>query len=141
MRLAAFRRCRSMPARDTMPQRSDNHPPQGAFEPLRREPGRLVRNLIAIPLAMALSLALAAGHGRPQEGGHQDPNQTPSTPAPAQHAPTQAPAPAPGQAPPVESRKNGQFTLSAKVNLVVLPASVVDKKGRKVEDLAQGDFQ
>lgn len=124
-----------------MPQRSDNHPPQGAFEPLRREPGRLVRNLIAIPLATALSLALAAGHARPQEGGHQDPNQTPSAPAPAQHGPAQAPAPAPGQAPPAESRKNGQFTLSAKVNLVVLPASVVDKKGRKVEDLAQGDFQ
>src|SRR5579859_3466727 len=134
-----------MPARDTMPLRSENHPLRDAFEPLRGAPGRLVRNLIATLLATVLSLALAgtAGLALPQEGGHQDPNSPGSSPAPVQQAPSpaQPPAPATGQSPQVQKQKGGQFTISAKVDLVVLPATVVDKKGRRVNDLTQSDFQ
>jgi Ca-activated chloride channel homolog len=127
-----------------MPQPSKDLPPRGAFEPFWA-PGRLVRNLIANLFATALTLAVAvvAPYACAQEGGHQGPAQTPATPAPVQQAPApSAPQPgAPSESPRVQKRNNGQFTISTKVDLVVLPATVVDKKGRRVNDLTQNDFE
>jgi len=128
-----------------MPQRNENQPSRDVFEPIRRVSGRLVKNSIAALLATALTLTFAgaSGFGGPQEGGHQGTGQTPSSPAPSQQIP---PPTAPNQptgapAPPVQRQRNGQFTISTKVNLVVLPATVVDKKGRRINDLTQTDFQ
>jgi Ca-activated chloride channel homolog len=129
-----------------MPQHSKNHPPRGAFKPVlpRRAQGGLVSNFRATLLATALSFALtvAAAYGRPQEGGHQDPNQTPTNAAPVQQVPpASSPAPANRQTPQVQKQRSGQFTISTKVELVVLPATVVDKKGRRVNDLTENDFR
>lgn len=42
--------------------------------------------------------------------------------------------------PPPQS-KGGEYKIGVDVNLVVLPVSVVDKKGRRVEDLQRDNFQ
>jgi VWFA-related protein len=52
----------------------------------------------------------------------------------------QAPQPANPQTPPAE-KKGREYTINVDVNLVVLHATVVDKKGRMVNDLKSGDFQ
>jgi Ca-activated chloride channel family protein len=127
-----------------MLQPSKNHRPGGASRSLRSIAGPLVKNLSATLLATALSFALVAASAHAQEGGRaSDPAS--STPVPAPQAPASSspqPQAGPGQAaPPVQKSKNGQFTISAKVNLVVLPATVVDKKGRRVNDLAEDDFK
>jgi len=45
------------------------------------------------------------------------------------------------QAIPLPQSKGGEYKIGVDVNLVVLPVSVVDKKGRRVEDLKQDNFQ
>lgn len=55
-------------------------------------------------------------------------------------AQTQAPQPTSGQAPAIQ-KQNGQYTLHANVNLVVLHATVVDKKGHMIDDLGRSDFR
>ena len=52
---------------------------------------------------------------------------------------TQPPAPAGSQTPPME-KQGGSFKISTKVDLVVLRATVLDKQGRMVNDLAKDDF-
>jgi VWFA-related protein len=52
----------------------------------------------------------------------------------------QAPQPANPQTPPAE-KKGREYTINVDVNLVVLHATVVDKKGRMVNDLRSQDFQ
>ncbi len=52
----------------------------------------------------------------------------------------QAPQPANPQTPPAE-KKGREYTINVDVNLVVLHATVVDKKGRMVNDLKSQDFQ
>jgi Ca-activated chloride channel family protein len=53
---------------------------------------------------------------------------------------TQPPSPATGSTPQTE-KQGGGFKISAKVELVVLRATVVDKQGRMVNDLTKDDFQ
>src|SRR5579875_1758898 len=55
-------------------------------------------------------------------------------------AQTQAPQPSSGQTPAIQ-KQNGQYTLHANVNLVVLHATVVDKKGHMIDDLGRNDFR
>ncbi len=43
--------------------------------------------------------------------------------------------------PPQTQKKTGEYTLKKDVDLVVLPVSVLDKKGRRVENLKKEDFQ
>lgn len=45
------------------------------------------------------------------------------------------------QASPLPQSKGGEYKIGVDVNLVVLPVSVVDRKGRRVEDLKQDNFQ
>lgn len=52
----------------------------------------------------------------------------------------QAPQPANPRTPRPE-RKGGEYTLKVDVNLVVLHATVLDKRGRMVNDLKQDDFR
>jgi VWFA-related protein len=52
----------------------------------------------------------------------------------------QGPAPANPNTPAIE-KKGQEYTINVDVNLVVLHASVVDKKGRVVNDLKQEDFR
>ena len=52
----------------------------------------------------------------------------------------QAPQPANPQTPPVE-KKGREYTIPVDVNMVVLHATVVDKKGRIVNDLKSEDFR
>ena len=52
----------------------------------------------------------------------------------------QTPQPANPQTPPAE-KKNKEYTISVDVNEVVLHATVIDKKGRIVNDLKQDDFR
>jgi len=54
----------------------------------------------------------------------------------------QAQAPQPAHAtPPPPEKKPGEYTINVDVNLVVLHATVLDKKGRQVSDLKQNDFR
>ena len=109
----------------------------------------MVKNMIAAGLAMVLSLVFASARTPiyAQEGGHQNPSQPAPSSTPAQQAPqnpasappAQPAVPAAPPTPPVQ-KQGGQFTISAKVDLVVLPATVVDKKGRRVNDLTENDF-
>jgi Ca-activated chloride channel homolog len=59
---------------------------------------------------------------------------------PALLAAQTAPQPANSVTPQVEKR-SGEYVLKTDVNLVVLPVSVVDKKGRRVENLKKEDFK
>ena len=128
-----------------MPQHSKNRPPRGTFETvlIRGARGGRVSHVSGALLATALSFAFTVAAGHAQEGGHQDPNRPTTTPAPAQQTPppSQSPVPATRSTPQVQKQRNGQFTISTKVDLVVLPATVVDKKGRRINDLTEGDFQ
>ncbi len=54
---------------------------------------------------------------------------------------TQPPVPAGGQTPPAQKNRAGGYTIQTRVNLVVLPATVVDAKGHMVNDLAASDFK
>ena len=42
---------------------------------------------------------------------------------------------------PAQQKKDGQYKINVNVNLVVLHATVVDKKGRRIDDLPQTDFR
>ncbi|HUI43345.1 MAG TPA: VWA domain-containing protein [Terriglobia bacterium] len=61
--------------------------------------------------------------------------------APGAAGATEAPVPAGGQAPTVEKKPGGGFEIRHEVALVVLRATVVDKKGRMINDLARDDFK
>jgi Ca-activated chloride channel homolog len=52
----------------------------------------------------------------------------------------QAPAPARPGTPPLE-KKGGEYKINVDVNLVVLHATVLDKRDRMVNDLKEGDFK
>lgn len=99
------------------------------FAPRRLRPGAWGSVLGAWMLASALAMALPA---RAQ-------SQAKSQSAP--QGQTQPPAPGNSQTPPAQKNKAGGFTIVAKVNLVVLPATVVDAKGRLVNDLTSSDFK
>lgn len=61
---------------------------------------------------------------------------------PAALTATQAQPPKPANARTPSARKqNGQYTLHANVNLVVLHATVVNKKGQMIDDLGKADFE
>lgn len=79
-------------------------------------------------LASVLAGALASG------AQSQPRSQNPPPPQ------NQPPASTSGQ-PPVQKNRVGGFIIQAKVNLVVLPATVVDAKGRMVNDLTASDFK
>lgn len=53
----------------------------------------------------------------------------------------QAPPPAPAAPKPPVEKKTGEYKIGVDVNLVVLHATVVDKKGRMVNDLQKDDFR
>jgi VWFA-related protein len=53
---------------------------------------------------------------------------------------SQAPQPANPQTPPAE-KKGREYTINVDVNLVVLHATVIDKRGRMVNDLKSEDFR
>jgi len=55
-------------------------------------------------------------------------------------APGRAQSPARAQ-PPAAGKKTGGYTINVDVNLVVLHATVIDKSGRPVNDLKQGNFR
>jgi len=106
-----------------------------------------MRILSALLLGAGLSLAaqpMGFGHAAsaPQAPASQSQTQpaSPAGQAGQVPAPSEPPTPASGQTPNVQ-RKGGGFTISAKVDLVVLPATVADKKGRLVNNLTQSDFQ
>lgn len=61
--------------------------------------------------------------------------------APAPETPTQGPTPANNQTPHVQQRSGGGFTISTQVNLTVLRATVLDKRGRMINDLTKNDFE
>lgn len=61
--------------------------------------------------------------------------------APTPETPTQGPSPANGQTPHIQQRPGGGFKITTQVNLTVLRATVLDKKGRMVNDLTKNDFQ
>jgi Ca-activated chloride channel homolog len=80
---------------------------------------------------LAIELVGAAS-GRAQSASSQQ-----KPPASAE----QPPASASPQTPSVEKGQSGGYTIVAKVNLVVLPATVVDTKGHLVSDLTASDFK
>ena len=112
-----------------MPQRSNrySHSRTRHFASGRLTPGAW---WIALGVFMLGSLASAALPARAQSGTKNPPQGQ-----------TQAPAPGNPQTPPAQKSGNGRFTIVAKVNLVVLPATVVDAKGRMVNDLTASDFK
>jgi Ca-activated chloride channel homolog len=119
-----------------MPQRSNRHPdstPFRRFTAPRFGPaaGRFRPSACALAAAL-LTLSLWTHSGAAQSA------PTPQKPPDSQ---TQPPTPAGGQTPSVEKGQNGGYTIVAKVNLVVLPATVVDAKGHLVNDLAASDFK
>jgi Ca-activated chloride channel homolog len=115
-----------------MPQRSNRRPGPNllrCFASSRLAPGA---QWIALGACLLVSAAAATFPGVAQSSAPtQDPPQ----------AATQGPAPAGAQTPPVEKNKGGGFTIVAKVNMVVLPATVVDAKGHMANDLTAGDFK
>jgi len=57
-------------------------------------------------------------------------------------APLLAQGPTPGNSnTPPPQKKGGQYKINVSVNLVVLHATVVDKKGRRINNLAEKDFR
>lgn len=64
----------------------------------------------------------------------------PARKAPATSPATQGPQPA-GPGTPQPGEQKGGFKISVNVNLVVLHASVLDKKGHRIEGLTQDDFK
>lgn len=61
--------------------------------------------------------------------------------APASEGSSQPPTPANGLTPNVQQRPGGGFKISSEVNLTVLRATVLDKKGRMINDLTKNDFE
>src|SRR5690349_21601088 len=59
---------------------------------------------------------------------------------PALLAAQSSPLPA-GSAAPQTEKKSGEYKIGVNVNLVVLPVSVLDKKGHRVENLQKDDFK
>jgi len=86
-----------------------------------------------IALAACLLTAML-GAVRPAAAQSTSAKQNPPQPQ------NQPPASTSGQ-PPVQKNKGGGFVIQAKVNLVVLPATVVDTKGHLVNDLTASDFK
>ncbi len=58
-----------------------------------------------------------------------------------QNLPQTQPPASTGKTPPLQTNKGGGFVIQAKVNLVVLPATVVDAKGHLVNNLTVSDFK
>lgn len=98
------------------------------FAPGRLRPGTRGIVLEACLLASLLAVAFSA---RAQS---QTKSQNPPQPQ------NQPPGSTSGQ-PPAQKNKGGPFIIQAKVNLVVLPATVVDAKGHLVNDLTASDFK
>jgi len=98
------------------------------FGPGRLRPGPWGIAVGACLLACGLAMALPARAQSQTKSQNPPPNQTQ--------------APAPGSQPPTSAQKKpGGFTIVAKVNMVVLPATVVDAKGHMVNDLTESDFK
>src|SRR5438128_871763 len=105
-------------------------PPQLSITPRRPRRTSLVA---AVPLALSL---LASAHRLPASG----------QPAGAAGQPAQSASPAtePGaqQAPPEKPEKKDEFKINVDVNLVVLHATVLDRRGgRPVDDLGRDSFR
>jgi Ca-activated chloride channel homolog len=92
---------------------------------------RRVRAAVATGIALVAACALAAAS---PAAAAQSQNLGPAPET------TQPPTPAGSQTPQIE-RQGGSFKITAKVDLVVLHATVLDKQGRMVNDLAKDDFQ
>jgi Ca-activated chloride channel homolog len=97
---------------------------------------------------------LQARQGAPAPSHNQNPGASASqSPAPGQAAgspaqqappaegPTEGPTPANGQTPTMQPQRGGGFKISAQVNLTVLRATVLDKRGRMINDLTKNDFE
>ena len=113
-----------------MPQRSNRRSHSSI---LRCFPAGSVIPVRWIALAACL-LAATLGAVRPAAA-----QAAPAKPNPPQPQ-NQPPASTSGQ-PPVQKDEGGGFVIQAKVNLVVLPATVVDTKGHLVNDLTASDFK
>lgn len=121
-----------------MPPRSNpNHFLTGRPDVTRTRLLALALLLIAFGLLPSGLLPAA----EPGQAAAQNPNPPAASQAPQKSAPQiQPPVPTSGQAAPSQN-KNGGFTIVTKVNLVVLPATVVDDKGHLVNNLAADDFR
>ncbi|HEY6293474.1 MAG TPA: VWA domain-containing protein [Terriglobia bacterium] len=97
-------------------------------------------SLVRRPLPLAHPQTPAPQGQAPASQG-QKPSPSTSGPTGQVAEPSEPPSPASGHTPSVQKQKGGGFTISAKVELVVLPATVADKKGRLVNDLTQSDFR
>ncbi|MGH9453767.1 MAG: hypothetical protein ACRD2O_07335, partial [Terriglobia bacterium] len=80
-----------------------------------------------------------AGHSQNSQS-NKPASTTPSSGASTRQGTTQAPQLPPGHGGKME-RKGQGFTLRADVNLVVLHATVLDKKGHMINDLGRKDFE
>jgi Ca-activated chloride channel homolog len=103
--------------------------PLDAGEPLRLRGRCVLLGAGALAVAMALSAAAWAAQ-QPTPSGEPVAGQA-----------AQPPAPAGGHTPPVQKLPGGGFQIKHEVALVVLRATVVDKKGRMINDLTQSDFK
>ena len=106
---------------------------------------RALTHLGAWVLACCLVCTCSLVEARPPAPGQ---NQNPSPPpaaagsqaAPVPEGPTQGPTPANVQTPRIQQGRGG-FKISTEVNLTVLRATVLDKKGRMINDLTKNDFE
>jgi Ca-activated chloride channel homolog len=95
-------------------------------------------------LIYARQTSPAAQNPNPPTSQSPTPNQAAPPPAqqtPPAEGPTEGPTPANGGTPKIQSRPGGGFKISTQVNLTVLRATVLDKKGRMINDLSKNDFE
>jgi len=131
-----------------MPQPSKTFQPRPIADSVFGSVSKRQRPLIILScllLGAGLSLGVkpvAFGNppARPVQAASGQGQSQPGSPSDQAGQGSQPPAPASGQTPAVQ-KKGGGFTISAKVDLVVLPATVLDKKGRMVNNLTQSDFE
>ena len=97
--------------------------------------------LYAQPLTPAPGQDPKPNTSQPQPAAQSHTTPADQQAAPASESPTQAPTPANGLTPNVQQRPGGGFKISSEVNLTVLRATVLDKKGRMINDLTKADFE
>jgi Ca-activated chloride channel homolog len=109
------------------------------------QPNRTLPNCriaLCYAAALLLTLSMRPGMAGAQTQGAQSgaPAAKPSSGSSASQNVTQAPQLENGHAGALQKNGHG-FTLRADVNLVVVHATVLDKKGRMVNDLEKSDFE